>query len=148
MAVPQLVAVVDAKGTTIRISLLTTALAMRPVVACTDPATADSLYVAILPDSAGSWQWKVNSVQDQVLVIATDNNAAGPVTVLLNASVRRVLSRELKKSGQACSCHDSTLEALRLYHALSLLLFSEGNYRGCQDHLTLLQDLEPCPCSC
>lgn len=149
MAVPQLAALVDVRGTTVRISLLSPVTpAPRPVLLVADAGSGELLYAVPLPDSAGSWQWKVTSVQDQVLLLSVDDPAVLPLPVLLNSGTRRVLAHEIKRAGRGCECDTQTLELLRLYHALALLLFAEGNYAGAQAHLTLLQDLEPCACDC
>lgn len=148
MALPELVALVDRAGTSVRISLAMSALAVRPALQVADPSNGDVLYVAALADAAGSWQWKADCVRDQPLLISTGEATIAALPVLVNQRVRRVLARELKQAGNGCACHAAALEALRLYHALCLLLFAQADYASCAAHLTLLRDLEPCPCAC
>jgi hypothetical protein len=136
---------VDADGKAIRLTLATTS-GLRPGLVAVDPSTGDVLYVVDLPTAGGFYNWKIPVVQDMVVLV--NGNGVEPLPVLVNVRVRRALAHQLRKSATGCPCSLDKLDELRFYHGLCLLLFHEGDFIGCQQHLTLLQDLEPCGCDC
>lgn len=153
MALAALVPTLDRAGRVLRLSMAISATDNRPALIATDPVTGDELYVQNLPNTPLSWNWLLTCVHDQTLLITSLEPGLPPLPVLLNVRVRKALARALKAvdraDGRDCTCRAvRALDELRLYHALALLLFTEGDYGNCQQHLDLLADLEPCACVC
>ena len=137
MAVSQLIVTVDKAGASILVRLLIVP-GVRPVLHATNAVSLDELFVSSLPDVVGYWVWKINTVADQVLLLRLDD-VPDVKPVLISNRARIVLAKFLKAG------LSPELATIRIYHALTLLLFSEGDYAETERHLELLKDLS-CDC--